>query len=233
MTDSNPILGQETRTHSEPMFHEKHYFLEQIPLAPETLKQMESYIDHLIFWQDHKNLIASSTIPHIWHRHVLDSAQFYNYLPDKIKQPNSSHALIDIGSGAGFPGLVLAIMGVKNTYLVESQKAKARFLSEVNDKLKLNCRILPERIEQLKLPVCGKLQIGAITARALAPLSDLLGYCARIAPHNTPAFFAKGRSWQEEIVNAQKLWKIKYQIHSSITDKDSAIIEIMEFQKRL
>lgn len=217
---------------SKTMFHEKHFFTENFPLSAEAMAKMEAFVEHLIFWQDHKNLIAASTVPHIWNRHILDSAQFYNLLPASLKTANSSTALIDIGSGAGFPGLVLAIMGIKNIQMVESQKAKARFLTEVNDRLSLGCRIFPERIEQLKKPVCGKLSIGAITARALAPLEVLLGYCADLAPANSPAFFAKGRTWPDEIERAQKLWKIKYRIHPSITDRESAIIEIMEFQKR-
>ncbi|MDI9409318.1 MAG: 16S rRNA (guanine(527)-N(7))-methyltransferase RsmG [Candidatus Pacebacteria bacterium] len=226
------LAGKQSLTDSETMFHEKHLFAEKFPLPPAAMARMEAFVAHLLYWQDHKNLIAPSTIPHIWHRHILDSAQLYSLLPQNLTDPSSTAAVIDLGSGAGFPGLVLAIMGVKNIHLVESQRAKARFLSEVNDKLSLGCRIYPERIEQLKKPVCGKLPIGAITARALAPLDQLLGLCADFAPANSPAFFAKGRSWPDEMARAQKLWKIKYQIHPSITDADSAIIEITEFQLR-
>ncbi|MCX8500776.1 MAG: 16S rRNA (guanine(527)-N(7))-methyltransferase RsmG [Alphaproteobacteria bacterium] len=196
------------------------------------MQQLEQFVAHLLYWQEHKNLIAKSTVAHIWGRHVLDSAQLYRLLPPELTFLDSRHALVDIGSGAGFPAIVLAILGIRRVIMVESQQSKARFLTEVKTKLNLDCAIHPVRLEQLSQDFCTPLTIRVFTARAVAPLTTLLSYCASRATPTTRGFFFKGRSWPEEIAEAKKNWKLNYRIHPSITEPESAIIEIMEFKKR-
>ena len=222
-------LAQEV---TDSLFHEKQAFLRMFPLEPLQEQQLEQFVAHLLYWQEHKNLIAKSTVAQIWQRHVLDSAQLYRLLPPELATADSRYALVDIGSGAGFPAIVLAIMGIRKVIMVESQKSKARFLTEVKTKLNLDCAIHPLRIEQLSQDFCKPLTIRIFTARAVAPLTVLLSYCAARSSPTTRGFFLKGRTWPEEVAEAKKIWKLNYRIHPSITEPESAIIEIMEFKKR-
>ena len=217
---------------ADSLFHEKHSFLQSFSLDPRQVQQLEQFVAHLLYWQDHKNLIANSTRSHIWQRHIMDSAQLYKLLPPELQGAHSRQALVDIGSGAGFPAIVLAIMGIRKVIMVESQESKARFLTEVQTMLRLDCSIRHQRFEQLRSGFCAPLAVSIVTARAVAPLSRLLGYCSAVFSPSTRGFFFKGRSWPEEIREAEKTWQLSYQIHPSITEPDSAIIEIMEFTKR-
>ena len=152
------------------------------------------YRELLQKWQKAVNLVAPSTLSDIENRHFLDSAQLYQYIPKSAK------TLVDMGSGAGFPALVLAILNqvnqgpLKNIYLIESDTKKCLFLKEVIRQLNLPVTVLNQRIESVQ-----NIQADVITARALAPLSELLKLARPFVCNNTICLFLKGKTVDDEI----------------------------------
>ena len=152
------------------------------------------YRELLQKWQKAVNLVAPSTLSDIENRHFSDSAQLYRYIPKSAK------TLVDMGSGAGFPALVLAILNqvnqgsLKNIYLIESDTKKCLFLKEVIRQLNLPVTVLNQRIESVQ-----NIQADVITARALAPLSELLKLARPFICKNTICLFLKGKTVNDEI----------------------------------
>ena len=171
----------------------------QLNVSRETLDIFSVYGETLAKWQSKINLISGKTLDNVWRRHFLDCAQLHNLLPSGTKN------ILDIGSGAGFPGLVLAVMGVKNVTLVEADSKKCLFLSEVVRRTGRHANIVNCRIEEFD---GGHFDV--ITARALAPMDKLLPY---INPHfgpKTKGIFLKGQQVDRELTKAKKQWKLKY-----------------------
>ena len=198
-------------TNIEPLI--KEILKSQLNVSRETLDLFSLYAETLAKWQAKINLISGKTINDLWERHFLDSAQLYSLLPSGTK------SILDIGSGAGFPGMVLALMGVKNVTLVESDLKKCLFLSEVLRQTGKHANIINCRIEEFD---GGYFDI--ITARALAPMDKLLSY---INPHfgpTTRGVFLKGERLDRELTKAKKQWKLKYKTFPSITDDGGSII---------
>ena len=184
-------------------------------------KDIYTYIDLLKKWQKAVNLISPSTIKDIWTRHVLDSAQIY------LRLPEAAQILVDLGSGAGFPGIILAILNqinkgpIKKIVLIESDIKKSLFLKEVVRQLSLPVEILNQRIETV-----SKVQADVLTARALAPLNQLLLYGKNFIVPQTTCLFLKGKTADVEIQKNKipcKIQKIK-----SITNSESCILKITE-----
>ena len=148
---------------------------------------LQQYQDILLQWQKHVNLISNNSINQIWKRHILDSAQLYFFISDQ------SSVLLDVGSGGGFPGIVLSILNkilkgpLKQIYLVESDLKKTLFLQEVNRKLDLNINILNQRMENVLV------KADIITARAVAPVSELLALVDKNVSRETLMIFPKGQ----------------------------------------
>ena len=188
-------------------------FTSQLNVSRETLDIFSVYGETLAKWQSKINLISGKTIDNVWRRHFLDCAQLHNLLPSGTKN------ILDIGSGAGFPGLVLAVMGVKNVTLVEADSKKCLFLSEVVRLTGRHANIVNCRIEEFD---GGHFDV--ITARALAPMDKLLPY---INPHfgpKTKGIFLKGQQVDRELTKAKKQWKLKYKTVPSITSDGGSII---------
>ena len=191
-------------------------------VSRETFKKFEIFIEVLLKWQKSVNLISNSTINTIWKRHFLDSAQLYTYSQD-IKGN-----ILDIGSGAGFPGMILAMMGNNNVNLIESDQKKCIFMREVarltNTKVKIyNCRI--EDLDYMKPEL--------IISRALAPLSKLIEYVDNHMNKNieenkaTPKLlFLKGKNYNNEIYDLLKIRKLEIEIFPSITDDFGKVLYI-------
>ena len=191
-------------------------------VSRETFKKFEIFIEVLLKWQKSVNLISNSTISTIWKRHFLDSAQLYTYSQD-IKGN-----ILDIGSGAGFPGMILAMMGNNNVNLIESDQKKCIFMREVarltNTKVKIyNCRI--EDLDYMKPEL--------IISRALAPLSKLIEYVDNYMNKNieenkaTPKLlFLKGKNYNNEIYDLLKIRKLEIDIFPSITDDLGKVLYI-------
>jgi 16S rRNA (guanine527-N7)-methyltransferase len=189
------------------------------PLPPEIyLPHLKRYEELLKIWQQKINLVSTSTLSDLWERHFQDSLQLLPYIPE------DAHNLIDLGSGAGFPGLVLAIAlsGKIKATLIESDLRKCLFLENVSRETFLDVVILRERIESIKEPLQGDI----ITARALAPLPLLIEYAFPFMKENAIALFLKGESVQKEIVEAQKKWEFDLEIFPSLTDSKASILKI-------
>ena len=197
-------------------------FCTQVFVSRETYEKFCIFHEILIKWQKSINLISRDSIKNIWIRHILDSAQLFSFISD-IKGN-----IIDFGSGAGFPGLIMAIMGKKNIHLVESDHKKCVFLKEVSILTDVDVIIHNCRIENL-----SSIDVDLITSRALAPLNKLINYVEIFVNKSTKEndkppkmLFLKGKSWKKEISELNKTKKIKYQEFPSLTDNYGRIIYI-------
>ncbi len=197
-------------------------FCTQVFVSRETYEKFCIFHEILIKWQKSINLISRDSIKNIWIRHILDSAQLFSFISD-IKGN-----VIDFGSGAGFPGLIMAIMGKKNIHLVESDHKKCVFLKEVSILTDVDVIIHNCRIENL-----SSIDVDLITSRALAPLNKLINYVEIFVNKSTKEndkppkmLFLKGKSWKKEISELNKTKKIKYQEFPSLTDNYGRIIYI-------
>ncbi len=168
-------------------------FREQTGVSRETLDRLRIYETLLRKWQRRINLVGRSTLDDLWRRHMLDSAQLLPLLPD------GARCLVDLGSGAGFPGLVLAILGVPEVHLIESDSRKAAFLREVSRETSTPTQIHVARIEDVRPFVAD-----VVTARALAPLAKLLDLAAPFADQKTVMLFPKGQDVDRELTESTK-----------------------------
>lgn len=193
-------------------------------VSRETLERLSCFHELLLKWNPRINLIAKSTTKDVWSRHIWDSAQLY-----ALGQTARSWA--DLGSGGGFPGLIIAILSKENDprrhfHLVESDQRKASFLRTVIRELRLSADVHVARIESLP-----SLNADVVSARALAPLDRLLGYLDR---HMAPDGFAlvmKGENWQKEVEIARKTWSFGLEQNASVTSPNAAILKIKELQR--
>lgn len=197
-------------------------FRDVFNVSRETLDRLELYAGLLEQWQTTVNLVAASTIPHVWHRHFADSAQLVGLVP-----PPESWA--DLGSGAGFPGLVVAILLAETNRcqvtLVESDTRKCAFLREVARQTGIAVDIVDARIESLSTQArIGTVDV--ISARALAPLGRLFGLCAPLFSSGTVALFPKGREVGSELDAARRSWAFESTCVSSRTGKDGRIVQV-------
>ena len=184
-------------------------------VSRETLRQFEAFLALLEKWQRRINLVADSTMVDVWQRHILDSAQLVKFYPPNTKK------VLDVGSGAGFPGLILAIMGNVEVDLVEADYRKAVFLSTVARSLGLPAKIHNTRIETL--PNLGP---DVITARALAPVSKLMKLIENQISLNTVCLFLKGRSVEDELTEFQTYSTITSSKHPSLSSADGVVLEL-------
>ena len=193
--------------------------LRLLPVSRETAERLDAYVALLLRWQTVKNLVGPSTLPTIWTRHVIDSAQIFQYAPD-------AKIWVDLGSGAGFPGLVIAcLLAERNdghVHLVESNGRKVAFLREIARKLALPVTVHDSRIEECRATLPDT--IDCVTARALAPLTELLAMQAQIAKNPCVALFLKGQDIDDELTQASKYWNIKSSIYPSLTDPSGRIL---------
>ena len=182
-------------------------------------------MDLLLHWQKTINLISASTVPEIWHRHIADSLQLLPHVSHETR------TLLDLGSGAGLPGMVLAIAlkyrAPIEVHLVESNAKKAAFLREAARITKSPVKVHATRIESLD---SAALQIvpDVITARALAPLRLLLEYCEQVVENRPIALLPKGREAAHELTTAAKYWNIAYDLYPSLTDREACILKVKE-----
>lgn len=187
----------------------------QLGVSRETLERLEIYVELLLKWQRAINLIGPGTIAEVWSRHILDSGQLMPYIP------RGASPVIDIGSGAGLPGLVLAIMGVTGVKLVESDSRKCVFLREAARMTKTQVDIVESRVEQLQ-----NVTAGVITARALAPLAKLVELSQSVTKPNTIYLFLKGKDLKNELTCLKNNWNIKSEIYPSVTSPDGSILKM-------
>lgn len=200
-------------------------FAAEYGVSRETLERLEAYDAALFDWTSRHNLIARSTIADRWQRHYRDSAQLYGLIPVGAK------SLVDLGSGAGFPGLVLAAMGAGrgiHVSLVESTGKKAAFLQAAIDAMGLaNAAVIPQRIESITIS-----SPDIVTARALAQLDKLLGYAHEFSDEKTVLIFPKGQDVEAELTQAAKSWHMEVEKRPSVTSPGSTILLIRNFKPK-
>jgi 16S rRNA (guanine527-N7)-methyltransferase len=202
---------------SKPLTYSPEQFAQEENVSRETFSRLRSYVDLLLTWNKRINLVSKSTEPDIWRRHILDSAQLYPLIP------RDCSSLTDLGSGAGFPGLVLAIMGVKGVRLVESDARKCAFLREVARITQTEAQVHNQRIERL---APGPVDI--VTARALAPLTDLLNLARPLIGPKTLCFFLKGQHIEAELTQAHKIWRMQVDCRPSRSDPTGSVVRVQE-----
>lgn len=194
--------------------------LAPLNLPQSSLDKLQAYAELLVKWQKSINLVGPDTIPSLWCRHFLDSAQLFPIVPQSV------HRLVDMGSGAGFPGLVLAILGVSDVHLIESDARKCAFLREVARVTGTSVTIHNNRIEKV-----APLGADMVTARALAPLDKLLTWAE---PHLLPeghCLFLKGRGAEDELTAAAKDWNIAAQRIPSLSDASGLVLHLKEVRR--
>jgi 16S rRNA (guanine527-N7)-methyltransferase len=184
-------------------------------LTNSQIKSLEDFVVFLLQENQKFNFIGESTVKDLWERHILDSAQLINFIENKDSK------FIDFGSGAGFPGIVLSIMGLKEIHLVEKSFRKSEFLRHA--KLFSVNKIF---IHQIKLEDLLDKKFDCIISRAFAPLEKLLSYSQNFLNQNGYCLFLKGKNLPLEIAEAQKKFKFSFELHQSLTSSESNIIKI-------
>lgn len=174
-------------------------------VSRETHDKLTVYLEVLTKWQRRINLVGQGTMEDVWRRHFLDSAQLYNLIGCK------SGRLLDLGSGAGFPGLVLSIMGVSDVTLLEASQKKSSFLREVIRQTSSNAKVFNGRVEDYP----EKQKADYLTARALAPLQKLLVMGHPLLNKKGKCLFLKGQSYEEELTLAKIRWIMELKVHPS------------------
>lgn len=196
----------------------KYPFLKSV--SRETIEKLEIYISLLQQWNKKINLVSQQGMDQVWKRHVYDSFQLIRYLDSSVK------SIADLGSGGGFPGLILALSTDIPVILIESDMRKTIFLREVLRQTKTQATVLCQRIENV-----NAISVDVVTARALTSLTQLLEFSKNILNKNGYCLFLKGRSVNLEIEEAQKNWKINYKTFSSQTNADGVIVKINQFER--
>jgi len=191
-------------------------FAAEAGVSRETLDRFEAYLALLRHWQKRINLVAASTLADPWRRHMLDSAQLVPLLSA------GTRTVVDLGAGAGFPGLPIALLAPKpiEVLLIESDVRKCAFLAEAIREFGAPARVISARIEDIPVR-----DIDVAVARACAPLAKLLGLARPLLCPGGRALFLKGRRAEEELTVAGQAWTMTLVRHASRTDPDSSIIE--------
>ena len=188
---------------------------ELLNVSRETVDKFQLYLTLLEKWQRRINLVSNSTLSDAWQRHILDSGQLAVYYPPQTRQ------ILDVGSGAGFPGLVLAIMGGVTVDLVESDQRKAVFLSTVIRELGLTAKVHNHRIETMP-----NLRPDVITARALAPVPKLLNLIEPQLHPDGVCLFLKGASVEDELTNLQSYSTMVATTYPSLSGSTGVVLEL-------
>ncbi|MBQ8785111.1 MAG: 16S rRNA (guanine(527)-N(7))-methyltransferase RsmG [Alphaproteobacteria bacterium] len=189
-------------------------------VSRETFSKLEVYHSSLLEWQNKFNLVSKNSLDDAWNRHFVDSIQLVEYIPDDAK------SLIDMGSGAGFPGMVLAILLNERTpylkvTLVESITKKTLYLNHVKETASVKVEIINGRVEQIK-----NRKFDVVTSRAMTSLIDLLDYAYPFLNKKGGCVFPKGKSWNEEVNIAKNKWNFNFEVFDSKTSEEGKIILI-------
>ena len=201
--------------------------LELTPVSRETAERLDRFVEFLLPWAQKINLIARSTIPAIWTRHVADSLQLLPLAPD-------AKCWIDLGSGAGFPGLVIACAladrGGAVVHLIESTGKKAAFLREAVNQIRLPAVVHAVRIEDFVKNFNGRPDV--VCARALAPLDELLTLAHPLLKTGAQGLFPKGQDVEGELTQASKYWNIDAELIPSKTSAEGRIVVVRSLRRR-
>ena len=194
--------------------------VDNLNVSREVNRALLNYQNLLLKWNKVINLISRNSEKDIWERHILDSLQLLKYI-------DFSDMIIDIGSGGGFPGIVLSICGVKNTVLIESDKKKSVFLAQASKLSSNKIIIVDERIDEKFNMNCD-----ILTSRGFSSLTNILGVTEGIKIQKK-MLLLKGKNYEKEIIEAQKHWVFDFNLHNSITSGEGKIVEIFNIKKLL
>ena len=197
------------------------------PVSRETEARLQRYVELLVQWQAKTNLVAPSTLPHLWTRHIADSLQLLTLAP-------TARHWADLGSGGGFPGLVLACALADRpgaaVHLIERNAKKGAFLREAlrvtNSPGTIHLADIGDNVDRITGPV------DCVTARAVAPLHQLIGFAEPLVRQGARALFLKGQDVEAELTEATKYWNITPHLHSSRTGGHGWIVELDRIERR-
>ncbi len=189
-------------------------------LNKRQINLIEKYLKKLKESNKTYNLVGPSTIANSWDRHINDSLQLSKFISKK----NSS--IIDLGTGAGLPGVILAIYGFTNVLLIDSKLKKINFIREFSVENNIEIKNICSRIEKIK-----NQKFDYIISRAFAPLSKLLDYSLIFTKKNTSLLFLKGRNVKKEINEAKKTFSFKYELYPSMSEGDGHVLRIKNYKK--
>ncbi|EDQ06336.1 Ribosomal RNA small subunit methyltransferase G [Sulfitobacter indolifex] len=192
-------------------------------VSRETLQKLEAFAELVRKWNPKINLVSKSSLDDLWDRHILDSVQVFRL----VEQGGN---WVDIGSGGGFPGIVIAILNQKEqkfrVRLVESDQRKCAFLRTAIRELGLTATVDNERIENAQ-----NLEADILSARALSDLSQLLAYAEMHLKPGGVAIFPKGQNWQQEVEETQHLWSYQFEAVTSKTNSAAAVLMIKDITR--
>ena len=186
------------------------------PVSRETYERLEAYVKLLVVENERQNLVSRGTLEGLWDRHIIDSAQLIGF------EPRPGSAWVDIGSGAGLPGVIVACLVEGPVMLVEPRRLRADFLQRVVSELGLPAEVRQAKAER----ITGSFDV--ITGRAVASLSRFLSMCDHLSTKKTVWVLPKGRSAQSELVEARRTWQGNFRVEPSVTDDDAKIVVATE-----
>ena len=184
-------------------------------VSRETLARLQLYVELLVAWNRRINLVGPRTLGDVWRRHILDSAQLRPLIPP------SARILVDLGSGAGLPGLILAILGVPEVHLVEADQRKCAFIREAARVTGTPVTLHAQRLEKIT-----GIRADLVTARAFAPLPNLLDQAENLVDTHSILLFLKGKTVGEELTEAAKGWKMRATLHPSVSDPSGTVLRL-------
>lgn len=205
---------------------DRQWVVENFDVSRETTGRLDLLVAELHKWQRIKNLVGPATLADVWRRHIADSLQLLDYA-----EPGANW--LDLGSGAGFPGLVIALAGVERgvtVSLVESNSRKCAFLRHAARLAGVKVEVHEARLEAVMPDFQGKTTV--VSARALAPLADLLAWTEPLLTTGTVGLFPKGRDVASELTEAEKSWRFKAEILPSRTDSEARILRITSLESQ-
>jgi len=184
-------------------------------VSRETLEKLTAYVELLSQWNRRINLVSANTMGDVWRRHILDCAQLAKHLPRQTR------VAVDLGAGAGLPGLILAAMGVPEMHLVESDLRKSAFLREAARIMDVAVTLHPERIEKVTA-----FPADAVVARACTNLDQLIDYSEKFISPKTVCLFLKGENAGEELAAAEASWSLTSETIPSLSDPSGMILKL-------
>ena len=199
--------------------------LESLNVSRETSERLKLLVDLLKKWNPRINLVSKSTLEEVWTRHILDSAQIFGLVDKPVAK------WVDIGSGGGFPGLVVAILSMDDnsefeTTLIESDQRKCAFLRTVLRETGVCGRVLAKRIEE-----ADPQHADILSARALAELGLLFTFAERHLSKGGTMLFPKGVTWEKELHAAQESWSFSHEVITSKTEPNSVILKVKDLRR--
>jgi 16S rRNA (guanine527-N7)-methyltransferase len=189
-------------------------------VSRETLDRLRAYVDLLGEWNRRINLVSANTMGDVWRRHILDCAQLFKLLP------RQAQIVVDLGAGAGLPGLILAAMGVSQMHLIESDLRKAAFVREAARVMGVAVTLHPDRIERVPAFVAD-----AVVARACASLGQLIEYSEKFLSPRSLCLFLKGEAVDDELAAAEAAWTVSSELVPSLSDPTGKIVKLSAIRR--